>query len=54
MLVLEEERENTSVGVRAISNVAEEGLKGFGPLKALLERIPVAYADHKVCPRVLA
>ena len=45
---LEEEHENTAPGVRVISDVAEEGVKGFGPLIALLEKIPTVYADHQV------
>ena len=51
--VLEEERENTAPGVRVISNVAEEGAKGFGSLIALLEKIPTVYADHKVRTQLL-
>lgn len=50
--VLEEERENAAVGVRVVPNVAEEGSNGFGPLKALLEKIPTVYADHKVRSRL--
>ena len=48
MPVLEEEREDAAPRVCVVSNVAEEGVKGFVPLMALLEKIPSVYADHKV------
>ena len=48
MPVLEEEPENAPPVVRVFPDVAEEGVKGFGPLMALLEKIPSVYAGHKV------
>ena len=52
MTVLEEEPKNAAPGFRAVSNVAEERVKGFGPLMAILEKIPSVYADHKVCTQL--
>ncbi|KAF9786470.1 hypothetical protein BJ322DRAFT_1210848 [Thelephora terrestris] len=46
-----ENRKNATHGSRFIPGILKKGLDGFGPLKALLKKIPTVYADRKVRPR---